>query len=63
MEESYDGFVQQVVMRACESGEVVDTAAIADAVIAQFLGVDRRAVVETVLSAVVWAHGNASIGR
>ena len=62
MGQSYGGYIQEVVQQACQRGEVVDTAAVADAVTEQFPGADRRAVVETILSAVVWANGNASIG-
>ena len=58
---SYENFIEEVVRQACERGELVDTAAVADAVTAQFPEADRRVIVETVLSAVIWANGNASI--
>jgi len=61
MSQSYENFIEEVVRQACERGEVVDTAAVADAVTAHFPAADRRTVVETVLSAVVWANGNASV--
>jgi hypothetical protein len=48
-------FIQEVVRHACERGEMVDIAAVADTVTAEFPDADRRAVVEALLSAVVWA--------
>jgi hypothetical protein len=63
MGQSYESYIQTIVQEACTRGEAVDTARVADWVMEQFPGADRRLVLDCILAAVIRANGNASIGQ